>query len=164
MAKRSAKARQVGGRPGRGARTAPDLPLITHYVESSALLAALLEHDAAARSSIRATGRRVTSALTLAEAARAIVRGRSTGRLSEADERAAARGLQVFARRCDLVSVTDAILARVGRPFPVEPVRTLDAVHLATVEQLGEPPALVTVVTRDGRVRENARALGYHVE
>jgi predicted nucleic acid-binding protein len=56
------------------------------------------------------------------------------------------------------------VLARVGRPFPVEPIHTLDAVHLATAEQLGEPPALVTVVTRDKRVRENALALGYAVE
>ena len=40
----------------------------------------------------------------------------------------------------------------------------LDAMHLATVEMLGEPPALVTVLTRDGRVRENAIALGYAVE
>lgn len=61
-------------------------------------------------------------------------------------------------------SVTDAVLERVGRPFPVEPIRTLDAVHLATAEQLGEPPALVTIVTRDVRVRENAVALGYAVE
>ena len=48
--------------------------------------------------------------------------------------------------------------------FPVEPVRTLDAVHLATAELLGEPPALIVVVTRDIRVRENAQALGYAVE
>ena len=62
------------------------------------------------------------------------------------------------------MAVTDAVLARVGRPFPVEPIRTLDAVHLATAEQLGEPPALVTIVTRDVRVRENALALGYAIE
>ncbi len=136
----------------------------TPYIESSALVAALLEGDVAARASIRAQGRRVTSALTLAEAARAILRGRTTGRLSEADERSATRALQLFARRCDLVDVTDAILARVGRRFPVEPIRTLDAVHLATAEELGEPPALVTVVTRDARVGDNARALGYIVE
>jgi predicted nucleic acid-binding protein len=116
-------------------------------------VAALLEHDTAARSAIRAQGKRVTSSLTLAEAARAILRARATGRLSEADE-----------RRCDLVTVTDDVLARAGRPFPVEPIRTLDAVHLATTEALGEPPALVTVVTRDARVRDNARALGYAVE
>jgi hypothetical protein len=44
----------------------------------------------------------------------------------------------------------------------VEPeLRSLDAIHLATAELLGEPPALMTVVTRDTRVRENAPALGY---
>ena len=74
------------------------------------------------------------------------------------------RGLRVFARRCFLVTVTDTVLARVGRPFPVEPIRTVDAVHLATAELLGEPPQLVTIVTQDTRVRDNARALGYAVE
>jgi len=60
--------------------------------------------------------------------------------------------------------VTEAVLARAGRPFPIEPIRTLDAVHLATAEALGEPPQLVSVVTRDVRVSENARALGYAIE
>jgi hypothetical protein len=36
--------------------------------------------------------------------------------------------------------------------------------HLATAELLDEPPQLVTIVTRDARVRDNARALGYAVE
>ena len=46
----------------------------------------------------------------------------------------------------------------------MEPIRTLDAVHLATTELLGEPPPLIVVVTRDVRVRDNAQALGYTVE
>ena len=74
------------------------------------------------------------------------------------------RALRRFERRCFLVGVTDAVLARVRRPFPVEPIRTLDALHLATIELLGEPPPLVTVATRDVRVRDNAQALGYAVE
>ena len=164
MAKRSGPAGGGIRAPRRAVRTAPDVQLPTRYIESSALVAALLERDRAARKSIRAEGKRVTSALTLAEAARAILRARASGRLSEAHGRAATRGLQVFARRCDIVSVTDDVLARVGRPFPVEPMRTLDAVHLATAEVLAEPPALVTIVTRDDRVRDNARALGYAVE
>jgi hypothetical protein len=106
----------------------------------------------------------VTSALTLAEAARAIIRARISGRLLPTQERAAVRGLRVFERRCFVVAVTDTVLARVGRPFPVEPIRTLDAVHLATAELLGEPPQLATIVTRDARVRDNAQALGYAVE
>lgn len=134
------------------------------YIESSALLAALLEHDVASRKALRAEGRRVTSALTFAEGARAIVRARVSGRLTLAEERAALRALRVFQRRCDVVAVTDAVLTRAGRPFPVEPVRTLDAVHLATAEVLGEPPQLVTIVTRDRRVRDNATAAGYPVE
>jgi predicted nucleic acid-binding protein len=134
------------------------------YIESSALVAALLEHDAEALKSLRARARRVTSALTLAEAARAIVRARVGERLTPEAERAAVRALRRFERRCYLVAVTDDVLARVKRPFPVEPVRTLDAVHIATVESLGEPPQLMSVVTRDHRVRENAKALGYSVE
>jgi predicted nucleic acid-binding protein len=134
------------------------------YLESSVVLAALLEHDIAAMQSLRADGRRVTSSLTIAECARAIIRAGAAGRLTRDEQRAAARGLRGLERRCNVVAVNERVLARVGQPFPVEPIRTLDAVHLATVELLGEPPQFVTVVTRDGRIRENASALGYVVE
>jgi predicted nucleic acid-binding protein len=134
------------------------------YIESSALVAALLERDAAALKSVRTRGRQVTSALTIAEAARAILRARVGARLTADEERAAVRALRRFERRSFVVAVTDSVLARVRRPFPVEPIRTLDAVHLATAELLGEPPPLVTIVTRDARVRDNAEALGYAVE
>jgi hypothetical protein len=63
-----------------------------------------------------------------------------------------------------MVSVTDTILVLASRPFPVEPIRTLDAIHLATAEALGDAPALLAIVTRDLRLRENATALGYFVE
>ena len=109
------------------------------YIESSALVAALLEHDSDALKSVRARGRKVTSALTIAETARTILRARAAARLTADDEQAAVRALRRFERRCYLVGVTDAVLARVRRPFPVEPIRTLDAVHLATTEVLGEP-------------------------
>jgi hypothetical protein len=73
------------------------------------------------------------------------------------------RALQTVERRCAIVNVTDDVLMRAGRPFPIEPIRTLDAIHLATLELLGETPQLVTVITRDDRVARNARALGYAV-
>jgi hypothetical protein len=84
--------------------------------------------------------------------------------LTPDQERASVRALRRFEHRCYLVAVTDTVLARIRKPFPVEPIRTLDAVHLATVELLGEPPPLVTIVTRDERVRKNAEALGYAIE
>ncbi len=132
-------------------------------MESSALVAALLERDATAMQPLPPGARLVTSALTLAEAGRAVIRARTAGWLTADQEGAAVRGLRTFARRCFILEVDRRVLSRVGRRFPVEPVRTLDAVHLATIEILEESPALVTVVTRDARVRDNALALGYRV-
>ena len=106
----------------------------------------------------------MTSALTLAEAGRTIIRARPTRRLTAEEEQAAVRALRTFERRCFILDVDRAVLDRVRRLFPVEPIRTLDAVHLATVELLGEAPPLVTIVTRDGLVRENAETPGYTVE
>ena len=127
-------------------------------------MAALIESETAARASIRVVGLRVTSALTLAETGRAILRARLLRRIDAQQERAAILALQSFATRCHIVSITEAILARAARPFPVEPIRTLDAIHLATAEALSESLVLVTVITRDVRVRDNAIAMGHAVE
>ena len=164
VAKRSSGPSRAVRKATRPTVSAESAVVGVRYIESSALVAALLEHDAEALKSLRARARQITSALTLAETARAIVRARVGERLTPDAERAAVRALRRFERRCYVVAVTDDVLARVRRPFPVEPVRTLDAVHLATAESLGEPPQLVTIVTRDTRVRDNATALGYSVE
>jgi predicted nucleic acid-binding protein len=132
-------------------------------MESSALVAALLEGDTAHLRKGPRDAQQVTSALTLAEAGRAIIRARVSGRLTADQERAAVRALRTFERRCFILDVDRAVLDRVRRPFPVEPIRTLDAIHLATAELLAESPQLVTVVTRDARVEANARALGFTV-
>ncbi len=95
---------------------------------------------------------------------RVIARGEATERLTPSQGRAAHQRLRRFEDRCAIVPVSDEIFRRVGRRFPVEPIRTLDAVHIATLEMLREPPQSVAVVTRDRRVRDNARALGYAVE
>lgn len=146
-----------------GTVVADEIPT-KRYIESSALVAALLEGDPKAKASIRAPGDRVTSALTVAETSRAVLCARISGRITVQQERAAIFTLKQFTRRCHIVAVTEAILAHAGRPFPIEPIRTLDAIHLATAQALGDPPALVAIVTRDVRVRENAEALGHPVE
>lgn len=152
-------------RPRRAAPGGDDLAAAEslRYVESSALVAAILELDAEALSQIHEIGQRVTSALTLAEAARAVIRARAGGRIGPAEERSALRDVRAFAADCVILEVSAQVLTRAAQPFPVEPVRTLDAIHLATIESMGETPQLVTVVTRDERVARNARALGYAV-
>ena len=163
MATRKSVPARSPRRPRGSSATAEGVPT-RRYIESSALVAAVLEGDTAAKASIRAQGQRVTSVLTMAEASRALLRARLSGRLTAQQQRAALLTLQRFTSRCYVVNVTETILSHAGRPFPVEPIRTLDAIHLATAEALGDPPALVTIVTRDMRVRDNAIALGHPVE
>ena len=60
------------------------------------------------------------------------------------------------------IELAPPVLARALDPFPV-PVRTLDALHLATMEFLraqGEP---IELATYDRRMRTAARALGIDV-
>ena len=123
----------------------------------------MLEGDVAAQDQLEGPGKRVSSRLTIAETARAIVRARAKGRMVAEEELAALVWLREFEERCDLLDVTAEVLERAGRPFPVEPIRTLDAIHLATAELLGDTPQLVTIVTRDRRLGDNARAMGYAV-
>ncbi|MEX2272301.1 MAG: type II toxin-antitoxin system VapC family toxin [Vicinamibacterales bacterium] len=155
-----AKGKPPTARPRGAPREKPGL----RYIESSALAAALLERDAAALKSVRARSLRIASGVTIAETGRAILRAEAGGRVTTEQARSLVRALRRFERRTYLMPVTDAVLRRVQRRFPLEPVRTLDAVHLATAESLGESPHLITIVTRDGRVGDNARALGFAVE
>lgn len=133
------------------------------YVETSALMAGLLESDSEAIARIRARGKRTISALTLAEARRAILRAKFSGRISAQQQQALMRALATFSRRCHVVQITDAILKLASRPFPVEPIRTLDAIHMATLQELDIPTSDLIVLTRDDRIRANAIALGYPV-
>ena len=139
-------------------------PTSLRYIETSALLAAILEGDAEAMASLRADGPRVTSALTFAEAHRALRRAVATRRIDVETERQALLVLDTFRQRCDVIQIDEEMLKRTGAPFPVEPVRTLDAMHLASAASLGELPQFITIVTRDERVALNASALGFCLE
>jgi len=133
----------------------------TLYVETSALLAALLEGESSALRALRGGFNVVASALTLAEAARVVARRRAAGVLGGEKLATVHRDLRTFARRCRVISISRVVLAQVGLIFPVEPIRTLDAIHLITAQRLGAPPGEVLLLTRDRRVRANAAALGF---
>src|SRR5438094_10441960 len=102
----------------------------TLYVESSALLAAVLEADLQAGKALQADGvRLVTSALTRAQAHRAVVRARHFGRLGVDQEAGRIRRFDIFFRQCEVVAISDDILNRANRPYTVQRVRTLAASH-----------------------------------
>jgi len=61
--------------------------------------------------------------------------------------------------RVSLVELAPTVLARALEPFPA-PVRTLDALHLATAHHLVERRQPLRLATYDERTRECARRLG----
>lgn len=132
------------------------------YLETSAVLQWLLGQpgEAAVRRCVDRAATVVTSKLTELEAQRALIRAEKQGALKEGDGRRI-RGLLSRAQRAWVrMAISEAVLARAARSFPVEPVRTLDALHLATaLEFAGVYPDL-RIVSSDRRVLDNAEALG----
>ena len=59
--------------------------------------------------------------------------------------------------------MTDLVLDRASRTFPVEPVGTLDAIHLATALEFHAALGSLTMLSLDERIRANAAALGMEV-
>jgi predicted nucleic acid-binding protein len=62
--------------------------------------------------------------------------------------------------RIALVELSPAVLARALEPFP-KPVRTLDALHLASMDFLKKQGQTVTLASYDSRLINGARALRF---
>lgn len=58
-----------------------------------------------------------------------------------------------------LIELVPPVLSRALEPFPM-PVRTLDALHLASLDFLRQRERTVELATYDDRMRRAARALG----
>lgn len=135
--------------------------MATLYVESSALLRVALEGDAGLRRQMATYERLVTSSLTWVEADRALRRARSVERLERAPVERAQRWIDSFLASCAELVLESGVLSRARQGFPVEPVRTLDALHLASILAWDQAIDRLTIASCDARVRDNARALGF---
>lgn len=135
------------------------------YAESSAVLAWLLGestkglvHDA-----LRQADRVVTSVITEIECARAIVRGASLGHLTRGQAVALVRQFREVQAGWDRIELSDVVRDHAAAPFPVEPIRSLDAIHVACAELVQKGLGTVSVLSFDERVRANSAALGLAV-
>jgi predicted nucleic acid-binding protein len=122
------------------------------YLDSSAIVKLVVAEpeSAALRRYLRRRRPLVTSALARTEVARALL---------PLGPDAVHRGLDVLSR-LELVRLSDRILADAGAILPAE-LRSLDAIHLATMRQLGA--SLSRVVTYDARQSSAAAGLGFSV-
>jgi predicted nucleic acid-binding protein len=119
------------------------------YLDSSAIvkLAVAEPESAALRRHLRRRRPLISSALARTEVLRA---------LQPAGDQAIAAGRDVL-RRIELIRVNDRILDTAGL-LPPPDLRSLDAIHLATAQQLGN--TLGQLVAYDDRLLRSARRLG----
>ena len=119
------------------------------YLDSSAIVKLVVAEpeSRALRAHLRRRRPLVASALARTEVVRALL---------PAGPIATTRGREVL-RRLDLVRVNDRVLDMAGTLEPAQ-VRSLDAIHLATAQLLGED--LSQIITYDDRMADAARSLG----
>lgn len=128
------------------------------YLDTSAVLRAVLEAGVTPELERRVAAAEilVTSRLSLVEASRALLRLRVTGGCSEPALAEAARELDLLWARCEIWELTPAVCDLAQVVAPLRPLRTLDALHLATWllarRRLGD----VTLLTADQRLQAAA--------
>jgi predicted nucleic acid-binding protein len=64
--------------------------------------------------------------------------------------------------RLAMLELSPVILARAREPFPV-PVRTLDALHLASADFLREQKQEIQIASYDDRMTSTARKMGFSI-
>ena len=132
------------------------------YAESSAVLAWLLGEPRGHE--IRRTLARadliVASDLTLVECDRVLVRAHTLGELAEAAVLSLRRVLGSASAHWNLLRVDEEVVERARRPFPGEPIRALDALHLASALVATSAFAQLAMLSLDEAVRTSARGLG----
>lgn len=135
------------------------------FVESSALVAWVLweERGREVAGLLRAARKHWLSSLAPTEAHRALRRALAAGVVDARYAKSMHRRVDAFAAACRAIPVDADILERCAGPFAVEPVRTLDAIHLASLERVRRAARDVTIVSLDDRVRANARSMGVTV-
>lgn len=133
------------------------------YAESSAVLAWLLgqARGEAVADVLRNSTGVIACDLTLVECERVLIRAWSTGLISETERADQGAVLARTAAHWIRLRVDEEVIERARRPFPIEPVRTLDALHLASALVARSAAPELRLLSLDQRVRENGVRLGF---
>ena len=135
------------------------------YAESSAVLAWLLGENAGdeARERLSSAKLVLTSDLTLIECDRVLHRAALAGEMSEADAARTRTLVSTAAEHWAVFSIHGEIVERARRGFPREPMRTPDAIHLATALASRNLVTDLEILSLDEHIRLNAIELGFNV-
>jgi predicted nucleic acid-binding protein len=135
------------------------------YAESSAVVAWLFGEDAAPRvRQVLSTAELVlASDLTLLECDRVLIRALALGEIDEAAVADRRAHLNRAAAHWHVLRLSTDIVDRARHPFPAEPIRTLDAIHLASALAARSSVAGVELLSLDDRIRRAGEQLGFRL-
>jgi predicted nucleic acid-binding protein len=135
---------------------------VTTYLDSSVVLRILLGAPGAL-TGWEAMHPIMSSALIEVECLRTLDRLRLVDKISPEEIALRREWVYDFVSRIDIVDITAPVLARAAQPLPV-PLKTLDAIHLATAMlwREAEQDELV-IATHDEALGLAARAVGFKV-
>jgi len=136
------------------------------YAESSAVLAWLLVEREGLRVDRLLNGAEsvISSDLTLIECDRTILRSAAIGRLSATEASDRRRELSALANAWSVLRISPEIVERARRPFPSEPIRALDAIHIASALVARSAVPHLEMLTLDDRIRDASRDLGFKLQ
>ncbi|HEX5043010.1 MAG TPA: type II toxin-antitoxin system VapC family toxin [Candidatus Polarisedimenticolaceae bacterium] len=139
--------------------------MTTLYLESSAVLAWLFDEPAGKHVAdlMSEASTLAASILTEIEVERVLCHALAAKRRTETEALKLRGMLNREKPHWDVVGLVGEVVERARRPFPLEPVRSLDAIHLATALDLLTAYPDLQVLTLDVRLADNARALGLPV-
>ena len=135
------------------------------YAESSAVLAWLLDESTAPdiRRLLNEAEIIVASDLTLIECDRVLLRTVALKEMTEAEAADRRAHLAAAAAHWQILRIAAEIVERARQPFPGEPIRTLDAIHLASLLTGRAAIRGLALLSLDERVRQAAKGLGVEV-
>ncbi len=131
------------------------------YLDTSAVLRAVLEEGTTPtiEGTIGAAGTLITSRLSLVEAGRVFLRLRTSGQISEEGLADAARELDALWDRCEIWEITPLVCDTACQVAPTKPLRTSDALHLATYLVARRRIENLELLTADQRLSDAARGV-----
>jgi len=136
------------------------------YAESSGVLAWLLGEEPGGR--VRDVLARaeivIASDLTLLECDRVLVRAVTLGEIREAAAADRRAHLNAAATHWHVLRITADIVDRARQPFPAEPLRALDALHLASALAARGSVAGIHLLSLDERIRRAGKQLGFRLQ
>lgn len=135
------------------------------YAESSAVLAWLLGETRSdeVREHLAEANVVLSSDLTLVECDRVLIRAVATGRITESTAADRRGTLAKAAQHWAVLTLGEEIVRRARRPFPREPIRTLDALHLSAALGARSLVPGTRLLSLDRRIRSCGKEMGFEL-